>query len=210
MRTSSQLPASPGSRRPLSRRSERAVTITEMMIVVSLLMMVLTAVLTTHLFGLRFFEITKAKLVASDDARRTISRLVSEIRGAKIVRIGNGDLATFTEVADGLLQQGTAIQVYATTNTNTFVRYYWSSVGKLRRTTNNATGDDVMASSVTNSLIFTSENYAGTVLTNNQNNRVIGVTLKFKQLAYPVINIGSSNYYDFYQLRLRVTRRVLE
>ncbi len=188
----------------------RGLTLPEMMITVSLLMLVVAAILTTHLFGMRFFEITKAKLVASDDARRTLSRLLSEIRGAKVIQVGNGSLSSFTPVADGQLQRGTAIQVYPTTNLNEFVRYYWSSEGKLRRTTNGATSVNVMASSVTNSTIFSSEDFSGNVLTNSHNNRVIAVNLHFQQLQYPIVNLGPGYYYDQYQMRLRITRRALE
>lgn len=180
------------------------------MITVSLLMMVIAGILVVHLFGMRFFEITKAKLVASDDARRTLSRLLSEVRGAKIIQVGNGTLYSFTPIAEGLPQQGSAIQVYSTTNLSNYIRYYWSSEGKLRRTTNGASSMDVMASSVTNTLIFSSEDHLGNILTNSQNNRVIGITLRFHQLSYPVVQIGPDYYYDYYQLRLRITRRALE
>ena len=48
------------------------------------------------------------------------------------------------------------------------------------------------------------------VLTNNENNRVIGLTLQFYQIQYPVIRIGPGELYDFYQLRTKITRRTLE
>ena len=62
------------------------------MVTMAILMVVLAGVLTSHLFGLRMFEITKAKLGASDQARVAIQRLIGEIRSAKTVRIGNGNL----------------------------------------------------------------------------------------------------------------------
>jgi hypothetical protein len=196
---------------PWSKKWARAFTLTEMLVTVSILMMVMAAMITAHIFGLRFFEITKAKLVASDDARRSVSRLITEIRGAKMIMVGTGTVSSFTEVADGALQQGSAIQLYGTTNTNTFVRYFWNvSDGKLKRTTNGSTVMNLMASSITNSIIFTAEDFKGNILTNNENNRVVGLTLKFRQLEFPVINIGPSNYYNFYQLRTKITRRTLE
>jgi len=204
-------PGTGGNRGRQSRRSEQALTITELMITMTILMMVMAAIISSHLFGLRFFEITKAKLVASDDARRCLSRMVSEIRGAKDILIGDGSLSSFTRAADGTVQQGGALQIYPTTNTNYYIRYYYSGDdGKLRRTTNGSTYTNLMASSVTNSVIFTSEDFAGNVITNDQNNRVIGITLRFRTLEFPVINIGASNYYNNYQLRTRITRRALE
>ena len=67
-----------------------------------------------------------------------------------------------------------------------------------------------MASAISNQVVFTAENHLGQVLTNNNNNRVIGLTLQFYQLQYPTINIGPGGLYDFYQLRTRITRRALE
>lgn len=173
--------------------------------------MVLAGVISSHLFGIKMMEITKAKLGASDDARSVISKLISEIRSAKMIQIGTGDLSGFSEISDGLPQEGSSIQIYSSTNMSAYVRYFWdSSDQKLKRVTSGSTSPNVIAQSITNRLPFTAENFSGTVLTNNQNNRVIGLLLQFYQIQYPVISIGPGNYYDYYQLRTRVTRRVLE
>jgi hypothetical protein len=68
----------------------------------------------------------------------------------------------------------------------------------------------VVANFITNSTIFSSEDAFGNVLTNNQNNRVIALKLQFYQMQYPIVRIGPGNYYDFYQLSTKTTRRVLE
>jgi hypothetical protein len=109
------------------------------------------------------------------------------------------------------LQKGSAIQVYPTSNTNSYVRYFWDAADKkLKRTTNGATYVSVVANSISNQLVFTSEDYTGMILTNNENNRVIGLTLQFYQLQYPAVAIGPGSYYDFYQLSTKITRRTLE
>jgi hypothetical protein len=177
----------------------------------ALMMLVMAGVLSLHLFGLRMFQLTKAKLGASDGARKALDRLSVEVRAAKLVKIGMGDLTTFTEAADTTEQQGNAIQIYPTLETSQFVRYYLDSADqKLKRVTSGALEATVIAEGITNSVVFTSEDYSGTVLTDNDNNRVIGLTLQFYQIAYPVVNIGPGNYFDFYQLRGRITRRALE
>ncbi len=195
----------------LERRKRLAFTLTEMMISLSILTMVLSGIISSHLFGVKMLEITKAKLGASDEARSAINKLISEVRSAKRVQIGTGDVSGFTQIADGLAQQGSAIQIYASTNTNFYARYFWNSTDKkLKRTANGGAAVSVVAHSITNSLVFTSEDFAGNVITNNQNNRVIGFVLQFYQIQYPVITIGPGNYYDYYQLRTRITRRALE
>ena len=148
---------------------------------------------------------------ASDDARETISKLINDVRSANIIRIGNGSLNTFTQVGINSSQVGSAIQIYPSTDTNSFVRYYWDgSINQLKRTDSTAPGAfSVMAQNVTNQFVFTAEDFMGNVLTNNLNNRVIGLTLQFNQIQYPVMVVGPGNLYDFYQLRTKITRRTL-
>ena len=188
-----------------------ACTLPEFTVTMAVVLLVMTVVLSCHLFGMRLFEISKAKLGASGEARAAISKLISEVRSAKLLRIGDGSLTNFQEVPVDTLQSGSAIQIYPTTETNNFVRYYWDSVQrKLKRTTNGATFVSVVANSISNQLVFTAEDYRGTVLTNNENNRVIGLTLQFYQLQFPTVEIGPGGLYDFYPLRTKITRRTLE
>ncbi len=79
----------------------------------------------------------------------------------------------------------------------------------------NVTGSNVsslvLASYITNTTIFSAEDYQGNVLTNNpRNNRVYEVRLQFYQWEYPIAAVGPSNMYDFYQLRTRATRRAID
>ena len=108
------------------------------------------------------------------------------------------------------LQRGSAIQVYPTTDTNTFVRYFRDADQKLKRIPSGTASPTVIVSAISNEVVFTSEDFKGTILTNNENNRVIGLALQFYQLEYPSVSIGPGNLYDFYQLRTKITRRTLE
>jgi Tfp pilus assembly protein PilW len=198
---------------PVGRRRQRRAgfTVTEVMLAVALLVMVVGGTMSAHLFGLRLFELAESKLGASDDARKAISRLAAEVRAAKVVKVGNGDSAAFTEAAPDAPQQGNAIQLYPTGTGGGYVRYYLdSSEQALKRWTSDGTGPATVARYITNQIVFTAEDYAGSVQTNRYNNRVIGLTLQFYQIQYPVYQIGPGNYYDFYQLRTRMTRRTLE
>lgn len=193
------------------RREERAFTFTELMVTMSLMLMVLSGVLLAHLFGVRLFGITKAKLGANQEARRAISLLIDEIRTGKLVKIGSGNLSSFTEVSPEASQVGSALQIYPTTSTNSFIRYFWDSSSKqLKRTTNGSTAIEIVANSITNEMVFRAEDFRGNILTNNENNRVIALDLQFYQIQYPIVIIGPGQYYDYYQLRTKITRRALE
>ncbi len=196
------------SRRPSAAGARRGFTIPEIMITMTITLMVLAVVITCHLLGLRMFEMTKAKLGASDDARRAINSMISEIRSAKIVRVGNGDLSSFTEIDLDTPKLGSAIQVHPTSDTNSWIRYYWDSADqKVKRATNGMTAPTVVASAVSNQMVFSAEDYAGRPLTNNAQDYVIGLNLQFYQLQYPSVSIGPGNYYDYYQLQTRITPR---
>lgn len=193
-----------------SRDRRSGFTLTEIMVSMSLLMIVLAGVIASQMFGMRMVQITSPKLGASDEARAAVSKLIEDIRSAKLVRMGTGTLSTFTEFGVDVRQQGNAIQVYPTLATNTWIRYYWDAADqKLKRTTNGAASVMVVANSVSNSLVFSSEDYAGNVLSNNHNNRVIGLKLEFYQIQFPKMTVGSGQYYDYYQLHTRITRRTL-
>ncbi len=188
-----------------------AFTFTELLIVMALLTVLLTGVIAAHITGLRMVGITRAKLGANDEARQAINHLIEEIRTGKLVKIGNGDLDSFNEIALNTPQRGSAIQIYPSTDTNQYIRYFWdSSTRELMRSTNGASAVSLVANSITNNIIFSSEDFRGAVLTNNENNRVIGLTLQFYQIHYPTVRIGPGEHYDFYQLRTKITRRALE
>ena len=200
-----------GCCRAFRRHRTAAFTLPEMMIATAIFTIVLGAVLSCHLFGVRMFQISKAKLGASDGARHALGRMADEIRSAKVIQVGTGTLDSFVEVLPGTLQEGNSIQVYPSTNTAQYVRYFRDPLdGALKRKSTESAACAASALSITNAVVFTSEDYQGNVLTNNQNNRAIGVRLQFYQIAYPVVAIGPGALFDYYQMRSRITRRTLE
>lgn len=190
--------------------ASRAFTLPETIVTMALLSVVLAGMIGSHVFGLRLLELTKSKLGASDEARMAIAKMMEEIRSAKLIRIGQGTLGSFTEVGMNSPQKGSAVQLYPSTNYNAYIRYFWDSADRrLKRTTNGQSFVYIVANSISNELVFTSEDYSGATLTNNENNRVIGLTLEFYQLQYPTVKIGPGSMYDFYQLRTKITRRTI-
>ena len=198
--------------RPLcSCRASRAFTLVELMVAMGIFSLALMGALYGHIFGLKLASIIRSKLAASDGARASSGRLIQDIRSAKVVKIGSGTLSSFTPCADGAAHQGNSLQIQPTTNTAHFIRYFLDSGDrKLKRTTNGTTAVDIIAEFITNSVVFTSEDFRGTNLTAGQNNRVIGVMLQFYQIQFPVTAVGPGNFYDYYKFQTKVTRRTLE
>jgi len=192
--------------------AEPGFTLTEMMVTMAIFGMVVVGLLSLHIFGLKLNAMVDVKLQATEDSRRALGRLVTDIHSAGIVKVGTGDATKFTEAAFNTAQQGNAIQVYPVkTNTTKFVRYYVDAGNnQLMRLDSAAAAPAFVSGWVTNTIIFSSEDFSGNVLSNNLNNRVIGIDMEFYKLDNPMISFGHGSYYDYYRLQTKVTRRALE
>lgn len=180
------------------------------MVTAAIAMISLAGALMGHMVGIRMFQFTSTKLGGNDDARQAIAKITQDIRSAKVIRIGTGDDSSFTACGSQATQQGNAIECYPTLATNSFVRYYRASDDRLRRMLSGGASTVVLANYITNTIVFTAEDYKGNVSTNSDNNRVIGLTMQFYQIEYPIVKVGANQMYDFYQVSTRVTRRTLE
>lgn len=196
------------------RRYSQAFTLTELMIAMTLLILVLGGMIYAHINGLRMYEITRAKLGASESTRMSLAYLNAEVRSSQKVAVGTGSNTSFTEVGDGTNQQGNAIQVYrpdwhATLNSNAWIRYYRDSdTSRLMRKPGPSAAPQMIAEAVTNAIVFTATDHTGTnILSNNDNNDVIGVQLQFYELRYPRVSIGTNKFFEFFQITSRITRR---
>jgi prepilin-type N-terminal cleavage/methylation domain-containing protein len=188
-----------------------AFTLAEMVVVMAVFSLLSLCLISSHMFGLRLYQISQTKLAATADGRKALNQVRDRIREGKIVQVGTGSATYFTNVVDNLPQIGNAIQIYPTTNLNVFTRIYLdSSDSNLKMVTGNGQQPEIVARFITNNLVFRAEDFRGTVLTNDDNNRVIRMTLEFYQWEYPVATIGQGGMYDYYRLQTRITRRLIE
>lgn len=171
----------------------------------------MAGLLSAHLMGMRMRRVSETKLSATASARRALNSIRDEVRTAKLLSVGNGAQSTFTRVPALSQQVGNALQIYATTNTNTFVRYYLNpSAQSLMRVTSSNNTPQVVAQNVTNQMVFAAEDFKGNVLTNGQNNRVIRMVLEFYQKEYALAQTTNAGVYDYYRVQTRITRRAIE
>lgn len=204
-------PASIRSHRVAPHTRTSAYTLTEILIASGLFGLVIVGIVYTHVFGIKMATLTNSKLAATQGARAALNRVRDEIRSGKILYVGNGDSATFTHVAAGTPQVGNALQICRTADTNTYVRYYLDTAEKsLMRKTSGDSELEEIASYITNQMVFRAEDHLGNALTNDQNNRVIKMTLEFYQWEYPVARAGGGSYYDYYRLQTKIARRTIE
>jgi hypothetical protein len=187
-----------------------------MLIVAGIFGLLVAGLVAAQIYGMRVYTLVAAKLAAADGARQVVSQLRDQIREANSIYIGNcsSDWTTYEDVTNGY-EQGNAIEIYPTTNTTPFYICYLDTTTGTNRLVlyNGGLGtSQQLANFITNRVIFDAEDLYGNILTNNQNNRVIRVTLQFSQWEYAANRVGGTNFnaYNFYQLRMSATRRSID
>jgi len=186
-------------------RARTAFTLPEMMISLTVFLLLLIGIIGATLFGMRWFQISQTKLLATDSARESISKMTDEIRSCSTTFVG--DVSTngiFTGRTNGSPQIGTALLIYPSTNSTSYVLYFVNASDETFRRTSTTLGlTKIVAHTVTNTNIFQVTDFLGNVQTNNNDNRVIHCTLQFYQTA-PNTPTPQS-----YTLDTAVTRRTL-
>jgi prepilin-type N-terminal cleavage/methylation domain-containing protein len=196
---------------PAVRLLQRAMTLVELMITMLIFGFVTVGLMWLHLFGLKQDQLVQSKLGASDQSRGAFSKMTSEIRSAKILRVGDVAGTNFTPVPFGTNQLGTALQISFTTDTNSYVRYYFvTNASELRRIQTGLAGYDVVAQFLTNGVSFRAEDHLGNVLIDGTHSYTIRTVMQFYQYMYPLTRVGPGYLYDYYKLEFKATRRAAD
>ena len=192
------------STRLSARDGAGAFTLPELLIAVTIFLLVVTAVLSANLFGLSIFQIAQNKLTTTDSVRATVGKITDEIRSCSTTYVGNVSNGVFVALPNGTPQSGQGLLIYPTTNTASFIIYFINASDQtFRRTTGSLNSTTVLATSVTNTVVFSAQDCLGNILTNSQNNRVILLDLVFSQpQRFGVVP-------EYYKLETAVTRRAL-
>jgi hypothetical protein len=186
--------------------SKRGFTLTETLTACAVSALLFIGFMYTQIFLLRYDEMTCSKLGASDNARKGFDMLLQDIRSSKKWEVGNGNLHSFSPIAAGNNQQGTALQLHLSTDTNIYIRYYLdTSTSKLCRIHSGDITPRVIAESLTNTVIFTSEDYRGAIVSDYSYKNVIHTKLQFYQYQYPLTKVGPNYFYNYYCLDFRAT-----
>ena len=163
--------------RVLEFRSCSAFTLNEMLVTSTLFLMLLGGFLSAQLFGVRLYEISKAKLSMTDDAPRIFNQLASEIHSAKFIQVGSGSSNRFAPATLSAPRMGNALQISTSLSGTPYIRYYLdSSDFTLKRMDTNGTISSV-ARSITNNIVFSIINRFDDILTNEQPQKIIQIEL---------------------------------
>jgi len=181
-------------------------TLPEILIAMTVFLLMVGGIVAANLFGLRMFQFTQTKLNATTWSRNTFGKITDEIHACHSVSILTVDTnGNFAELLDGELQQGNALMIFPTTDTNNYTIYFVNSSDETFRqivAAPSGTNTVILADSVTNNIVFSLQNISGNILTNKDNNRLIHLTLEFYQPER--FTLGA----DYYKLETSMTRRV--
>jgi prepilin-type N-terminal cleavage/methylation domain-containing protein len=190
--------------RPSPARLAAAFTLTEILVAMAVFSLLVAGVVGSGVFGLSMYQISETKLTESAGARIAVSKMADEIRTCTTTYVGAFTNGSFAGVAGGEVQSGSALLLYPTTNTSNFIVFFFNPSDRTFRRTTSAPGTTtILADAVTNTVIFSAQDFQGNVLTNSQNNRVIHACLEFFQPQGTVPGSGS------YKLETSATRRAL-
>ncbi len=197
-------------------------TLIETIFAVSLLVVVVMALMSAHLIGLREDQWVESKSGASDTSRRILNQLPVDVRSSKMWFIGSISGTNFNIVTNN--SQATALELFETTNGSQAIIYYFdlsnsnNSDGHLLRTTSTNWNPIVVCSNLVNWLgggySFNVEDYNGSPATNDATTksykRIIHVALQFCQFQYPLTQVGTNGLYDYYKMEFKVTPHLPE
>jgi Tfp pilus assembly protein PilW len=200
--------------RPASARRRRAMTLAEMLVTMGIFSLVVIGMVYVQMFIMKYDEMTCSQIGASEMSRMSFNDLVSDIRSSWTWAVGTGNQTSFTPAPNSSPQEGNALQLSTTQNTNNFVRYFFTTNAtaavtnfSLCRMTNGMSSCTVIAQNLTNNFytnMFVAEDYLGNMLTTYRYKYVIHVTLEFCQYQYPLTKVGPGYYYDDYKMEFRV------
>ena len=203
-------------------RNVHGFTLAEMLITVGVFLFIFTGVMIgIQIFGLRIYTLAATKLVATTGGREALNQIRDQIRGGKIIYVGNCShpiYSSFQLITNTMPQQGNALIVYPSTNTTWYSIYYLDTSTTTNNliqfnVSNNATTyTNILAQYITNNIVFDMENWQGIIVSNEQvldNRLLVRMTMQFSEWEYPIAYVGTNglNAYDYYQLRTRVFRR---
>jgi prepilin-type N-terminal cleavage/methylation domain-containing protein len=195
------------------RRDQRAFTFPEMLIATALSTMVMAAAMVTHLFGLRLMNVTSSKIVESQSARKALNLLREEVRSAQTLFVGTGTSTSFTNLPPNSPREGNALQFSPTDSTNYLIRYFADPASQTLKRMVLSAGSPVavqiIAANLTNQFPFCAQTCTGAVMTNDQNARLLQITLNFSRWTLPPSGAGSAASLDGYRVQTRIARRPL-
>jgi hypothetical protein len=182
-----------------SARRQAGFTLTEVMIATATLVVVLGSVIACNLFGISMAARQHVYIGASDDATKSVGTMMSDIRSATYMVVGNYTNNVFTPTPSGSQQSGNALAISTNLNqpsgsfpwATSWTLYYLDTSSNFLMRTNfygGAMAGDIKKVStepLTNDMthpIFTEIDYTGTPISMSQYLSPVSIYLSYTGL----------------------------
>jgi hypothetical protein len=186
--------------RAISRRQLRTgFTIVELLTTMSIFLLVMTALITVQLLGLKMNAISGSKMVSTTAAMKSLTYMRKQVLGAFSVEVGNGDDSSFTSNGTN----GDAMEIFPGTNLNNYLRYYWATNTLCEMNSSNS-HVTVIADNITNQPVFEMVDFQGNMSSSSREHFSIKLTLQFAQLDYRI----PTNKYEYFTFVTEMTPRL--
>ena len=186
-------------------------TLVEIMTVMAIFVIMVGAMVSVQIFGLRVYTLAATKITATTSGRELLNDICDRIRSSQVVYVGTYSNGAFSMIPLGTPQIGNALEIFPATNTTAAANAIIFYMDPASNVVNMVSAGvvSVEAKYMTNCLCMQAEDYQQNILTNYVDNPVICITLQFYQWEYPIGYVGgtAANAYDFYRLRTRIARR---
>ncbi len=192
---------------------QTAFTLAEAMIASGILVILLGSVILCNLWGLSMSVREQIWLGSSEDAGQALGLMFRDIRSSSSNSVGAMVAGAFVPAGSNTNQAGNALMIYPSTNTSSWVLYYYNATSNLLVRTNYSGGNSgdsslVSANCLTNNNnIFTFTDYLGTVQTNPLATPAIQIDLQFTKIKNPEVQIAPGSALDFYQVNTTIASR---
>jgi prepilin-type N-terminal cleavage/methylation domain-containing protein len=181
-------------------------TLPEMMVTLAIFSMVVLAVVSVNLFGMRMIELTEPKMLADAESRSFFNTFLQDVRSANRVRVLDGAVPA---------NRGNVLELelwFPTHWLTNYVRYELDARStdlfrsEVRVQNGVASSEDyqLLASGISNSGVFTLEDPSGNLVTGQLGRMLVGISLQFSQLYPTGYAVGEEQRFKPYQLRTKV------
>jgi len=174
--------------------NRRGFTLPEMMVATAVFAMIMGSIIALNLFSARSTSGVSRMLEIGAKAN-VLNVLCNDIRGAQSAGVRSYNGSTFSTIALGSAQQGNALQLLVSSGTNTHTIYYYVDTGSnFWRWNSTANTSTRYLTDVTNTVVFTSEDFSGAIISNSIARTLIEVNLC-------VLDSNSRNFHQGLVLR---------
>lgn len=154
---------------PCHRKCRAGFTLTEIMIATAVFTMIMSAVVAMNIFAARSTS-GVARMLELGTKSNVLNLLCNDVKNAQSAAIQNYSGSTFSSISYGSAQQGNALKVVVPSGTNTATIYYYvdanGDMWRWDKTSTNYTAKRYLTD-ITNTVVFSSEDYSGAVVSNS-------------------------------------------